>query len=352
MNYKETLFFIAKCLTISHEKNHLDCISEKIKSNNVDWDQVVRVSTAHYVFPALYCNLKRAELLPFIPEELVSYMKYITNLNRERNLEIIDQAKEINELLLSQNITAIFLKGTGFLVNNMYQDLAERMVGDIDFLVSDYEYERAVQLLKENNYSSDPHLLENVKLGKHYPRITHKNKIAAVEIHFRIIKEPYEQCLNYNTVKDSLLKTKDEISIVSYHNQVLHTIFNFQTNDLGYWFKFISLRNYYDLFLLSKKTNTLTAIKSAKQYFTILNSFLASCYYIFDAVSSIEFVRNKAATNFVNRQIELLDSPKKMAINKKKWSFFFDQKSRFKKLKLAFVNKDVRAHLYNLLLGR
>ena len=29
-----------------------------LKINDIDWDAVVKVSTAHYVFPALYCNLK------------------------------------------------------------------------------------------------------------------------------------------------------------------------------------------------------------------------------------------------------------------------------------------------------
>jgi hypothetical protein len=46
------------------------------------------------VFPALYCNLQRANFLHYLPEELVTYMKHITNLNRERNEEIITLARE------------------------------------------------------------------------------------------------------------------------------------------------------------------------------------------------------------------------------------------------------------------
>ena len=45
----------------------------------------MKVSTAHYVFPALYCNLKRANFLKYLPADLVEYMKFITNLNKERN---------------------------------------------------------------------------------------------------------------------------------------------------------------------------------------------------------------------------------------------------------------------------
>ena len=77
MNYKETLFFIAKCLTISLEEKNRQEIEKQLKSTSIDWDAVVKVSTAHYVFPALYCNLKRADFLQYLPQELVSYMEHI-----------------------------------------------------------------------------------------------------------------------------------------------------------------------------------------------------------------------------------------------------------------------------------
>ena len=69
------------------EDKNKEAIEKQLQSNNIDWDNVVKVSTAHYVFPALYCNLQRANLLNYLPEELVTYMKYITKLNRERNEE-------------------------------------------------------------------------------------------------------------------------------------------------------------------------------------------------------------------------------------------------------------------------
>ena len=128
MNYKETLFFIAKSLTISLEEKNRDEIEIILKTTDVDWGVVVKVSTAHYVFPALYCNLKRADFLQYLPSELVSYMEHITNLNRERNQQIITQAEELNTLLLGNNITPIFLKGTGNLLADLYEDIAERMV--------------------------------------------------------------------------------------------------------------------------------------------------------------------------------------------------------------------------------
>ena len=104
MNYKETLFFVAKCLTISLEEKNRNEIEFILKTTDIDWDMVVKVSTGHYVFPALYCNLQRANFLHYLPEELVTFMKHITYLNRERIEEIITQARELNTLLLATNI--------------------------------------------------------------------------------------------------------------------------------------------------------------------------------------------------------------------------------------------------------
>ena len=149
MSYKETLYFIAKCLTISLEAKNRQEIEKQLKSKSVDWDAVVKVSTAHYVFPALYCNLKRVDFLQYLPHELVSYMEYITDINRDRNKQIISQAKDLNSLLLANNITPIFLKGTGNLLADLYEDIAERMVGDIDFIFSKEDYPKAITILRE-----------------------------------------------------------------------------------------------------------------------------------------------------------------------------------------------------------
>jgi len=147
MTYKETLYFVATCLTISLEDKNKQAIEKQLQENTIDWDAVVKVSTSHYVFPALYCNLKRADFLHYVPQDLVAYMEQVSCLNRERNEQVITQAKELNTLLLANSITPIFLKGTGNLVAGLYSDVAERMVGDIDFIFSKEDYPKAITAL-------------------------------------------------------------------------------------------------------------------------------------------------------------------------------------------------------------
>ena len=234
MNYKETLFFIAKCLTISLEEKNRDEIELMLKTTDVDWDNIVKVSTAHYVFPAIYCNLKRADFLKYLPADLVEYMIHITNLNRDRNTQIIQQAQELNILLLANYITPIFLKGTGNLLVEIYEDIAERMVGDIDFIFSKEDYPKAITILREFGYSDV--LKYNFPSNKHYRRLQKENRIASVEIHKELLTKKFTNEFNYNfIIKDSnFIKG---FRVLSYGNKLNLSIISNQIDDNGFYYK-------------------------------------------------------------------------------------------------------------------
>ena len=299
MNYKETLFFIAKSLTISLEEKNRKEVVKQLKSNSVDWDAVVKVSTAHYVFPALYCNLKHADFLKYLPHELVSYMQYITNINRERNKQIITQAQELNSVLLANNITPIFLKGTGNLLAGIYYDIAERMVGDIDFIFSKEDYPKAISILREFGYSDVLKTDNRYPQFKHYQRLKNDNNIAAIEIHKELLIEKYANEFNYNFVeKDS--QFINDISVLSYANKLNLSIIANQINDNGFYYKTMALRNAYDVFLLSKKTNAKDALQALDKLTNPLNCFLAACYEVFNKVDSLEYNNTKKAASYLS----------------------------------------------------
>jgi hypothetical protein len=293
LNYKETLFFIAKCLTISLEEKNRDEIEIILKTTDIDWDAVVKVSTAHYVFSALYCNLKRLDFLQYLPQELVSYMKHITDINRERNKQIILQANELNNVLLTNNIIPIFLKGTGNLLAEIYEDIGERMVGDIDFIFSKEDYPKAITILRQFGYSEvEKKEYYPPNEEKHYRRLQKENNIAAIEIHSELLGiKKYTSEFNYNFVeKDSQLI--NGINVLSYANKLNLSIIANQINDHGFYFKTIALRNAYDVFLLSKKTNAKEAVNSLNKLRHPLNCFLAACDEVFNKVETVEYNKN------------------------------------------------------------
>jgi hypothetical protein len=335
MNYKETLFFVGKCLTITHEKHNRDLVEQEIKPGNVDWDNVVKVSTSHYVFPALYCNLKRANFLHYLPEDLVGYMKHITDLNRERNQQIIEQAKEVNELLLSNNITPIFLKGTGNLLEGLYEDIAERMVGDIDFLVKKDNCKLAFNILQENGYTHK--VSEIFNDHRHLPRITHPKKIAAIEVHKEMLRKEKSKYFNYDTVKNSLIIINNT-TFLSLKNQIKLTVFSKFINDFNYELKVISLRGAYDIFLLGNKLQSKIDIDDdnlSKELIAALESYNS----IISISKKIEFNSTKQSKQHVKKSLRALKNNFKNRTRINLIKSYLLNKTRFKIILKSFYNK-------------
>jgi hypothetical protein len=336
---------VAKCLTISLEAKNRQEIEKQLQSDTIDWDAVVKVSTAHYVFPALYCNLKRADFLHYLPQELVNYMEHITNINRERNKKINAQAKELNSLLLDNNITPIFLKGTGNLLAGIYDDIAERMVGDIDFIFSKEDYPKAITILKEFGYFYvNKHHFPG---ERHYRRLQKETNIAAIEIHSKLLDiKKYDYEFNYSFVeKDS--QVINGTAVLSFSNKLNLSIIANQINDSGFYYKSIPLRNAYDVFLLSKKTNAKDAVDTLANLSHPLNCFLAACYEVFNAVESLEYNNTKKAVSYVSAFNSQFINSRKTKRQHKWLQIYLFLKYRLKPLYKSIIYKEYRVWLFN-----
>lgn len=326
MNQKEILFFISKCLTISLEEKNRDEIELVLKTKDVDWESVVKLSTGHYVFPAIYYNFKRAGFLKYLPIDLVDYMRYIANLNRKRNMQIIQQAEELNNLLLNNGVKPIFIKGVGNILEGLYEDIGERMVGDIDFLFSKKDFFKAIEILKNDNYIKPEKNVDFFSGYRHYPSMTKKKKIAAIEIHKEVIIEKYRDEFNFKKISENCKQIND-FSVLSYDNQLSLSIITSQINDYGFEFKNFSLRNAYDVFLLSKKVNPKMVISKFTELKTPLNCFLANCKLVFGGVKSIDYFKTKQSENYLK------------AFNKSLYQSKLNKRSKFKLIKINLNRK-------------
>lgn len=313
MTYIQTLKFIAKCLTINFEVHNKVLIEAKLKEKNIDWESIVKVSTSHYVLPALYCNLKKASFLNYLPEDLVSFMEHITTLNKNRNAKIVVHAKEINLFLIKNGITPIFLKGTGNLLESLYIDLSERMTRDIDILVSGADFNKTIDLLKSDGYKR----IENNSeiIHRHFPALVKENKIAAIEVHKELITKKYSSQFDYNFIEKNIQKI-DSFHVLDYKDQYCLTAFAHQINDYGYLYKSFSLRNAYDIFLLSKKTDTKDIVfKFKAKTYEIINCFVAITNDVFNNIESITLVNSKKKNSYLKLFY-------KMHFNQKSYSFY------------------------------
>jgi len=345
LNYKETLFFIAKCLTISLEEKNRREIEKLLQSVNIDWDAVVKVSTSHYVFLALYCNLKRADFLQYLPHELINYMEYITDINRERNKQVILQANELNNVLLANNIRPIFLKGTGNLLAGIYDDIAERMVGDIDFILSKEDYPKAITILREFGYSEVEKLKYYNPEIKHYRRLQKENNIAAIEIHKELLIEKHTNEFNYSFVEKESQDIKG-VTVLSYANKLNLSIIANQINDSGFYYKTMALRNAYDVFLLSKKTNAKDAVNTLDKLSQPLNCFLAACCEVFNNVDSLEYNKTKNAASYLNIFNSQFSNRQTTKIRHKRIKIYLFIKNRLNIIYKAIIYKEYRVWLF------
>ena len=80
---------------------------------------------------------------------------------------------------------------------------------------------------------------------------------------------------------------------MSYANKLNLSIIANQINDNGFYYKTMALRNAYDVFLLSKKTNAKDAVNTLDKLTNPLNCFLAACYEVFNTVDSLEYNKQK-----------------------------------------------------------
>jgi len=337
-------------LTISLEAKNRQEIEKQLKSKAIDWDTVVKVSTAHYMFPAMYCNLKRANFLQYLPHDLVSSMEHIADINRERNKQIISQANELNNVLLVNKITPIFLKGTGNLLAGIYDDIAERMVGDIDFIFSKEDYPKAITILREFGYSEvDKYKYYFPDVNKHYRRLQKENSIAAIEIHSEFLDiKKYAYEFNYIFVgKDS--QVINSTAVLSYANKLNLSIIANQINDSGFYYKTMALRNAYDVFLLSKKTSAKNAVHTLDKLTNPLNCFLAACYEVFDRVDSLEYNKTTKTASYLRDFNSQFVNPITTKTPHKLINIYLFIRERLIIILKCIIHKEYRVWLFKLL---
>ena len=239
----KTYQHIADILSFENETPH---VKQTLNKPSFDWDAIVIEGSKHLLLPALYCRLKAKELLTVLPEDLKRYLQEVTTLNRERNEAILHQVKAIATLFNKHHINHIFLKGTALLIQGSYDDIAERMIGDIDILVEHSQLDCAFDLLIQQDYEPIAQTLgSDFFEHRHLPRLTTTHDICAIELHrklFTSYTHPQLQPNNLLVQKRNI----DHIYIPSQDHLLLHNILNAQINDNGALYRQINFRSAYD----------------------------------------------------------------------------------------------------------
>lgn len=345
MTSKEALWFVGKCLSLSAHPERASAIREILQSGQVNWKSVVYQSSNQFVLPALYLNLKRNALLFDLPKDLVVHLEDITNLNRERNLSILNQLENITALLRENGIEPVFLKGTAHLLDGLYADIGERMIGDIDFILEEKEAYIAFQILLGNGYSQLNNF-GNIDFGagRHLPRLVNEKEIAAVEIHGKILKGKYDKTFNWSYVQNNIKKSDSSFGalILSDKNLILNNIMNVQINDNAWPMIKIFLRQSYDLMLLTNRQDALMTCKSFGHYFDKLNTYLALSADLLNYPNKLNFEHTPKVKRYLWKINFVWNNPKLSKLGGLVYFILFRLYRYFKTVILFFINSSTR----------
>ena len=253
-------------------------------SPQIFWDRLVQMGSSQLVLPSIYKALKRKKLVKYVPKDLLSYLKEITDLNLKRNTAILKQINFLSEVFNRHQIDHVFVKGAAMLIIKPYDALSERMVGDIDILVIEKDLLRAQQLLLDIGFevvSNEFNFTKGVfseNTYKNLERIAHPNYIAAVEIHRRLLPKE-NHLIPPRDILENKVQSKQKQWTPSKQDLWQHAILNWQYNDNGMARNVLAFRSLVDVLYLESMDIIEKLSKSnyaTKHFYSLLSLYYSS----------------------------------------------------------------------------
>ena len=132
-----------------------DITAARIKdllSRNINWHFFLGIARYHRVIPLICKSFKHINSTA-VPEDILHHLTSITLNTFLKNGFMCKELLKIVELFKANNIQVLPFKGPT-LAAAVYGDLTLRNYVDLDFLVHDQNFEKALNLLRSNNYKT------------------------------------------------------------------------------------------------------------------------------------------------------------------------------------------------------
>lgn len=277
MNRLQTYYLIGSILSVDYPNQHKHNIKTLFESSKMDWELFIKVGSNHLVLQTLFSRLCKLNLIGYLPEEIRQHLEHIYKLNKERNTAILNQAAELTGILNDKGIQPLFLKGVGNLLDQVYTDIAERLMLDIDLLIPDSQWESAASVLLDCGYHAKfKYDKKNKEDLKHYPPLIKPGLRASVELHRLVLDPDFSKLLppivawqNKKSLdhggKCYVLSDQHKTTLNFAHSQLVHK---------GQAYAKALLRNLYELQCLSQRFNTLEQLSRIPIYRTQARNYL------------------------------------------------------------------------------
>lgn len=191
----------------------VNCVSWLIHPNNtatrfalsaaeiesIDWSYTTKLAEQHGVIPLVYQSIN--ESYPdLVPSESLSELRLKLHSNALKNTLIVKELLEVLKLFQNNQISVIPFKGP-VLALAVYKNLALRQFCDLDILVSEHSFERAINtLVLQGGYqilSRGWHFLNQAHERQYIlsrPEYSLNNGNVTLDLHQKLITPDYFLC--------------------------------------------------------------------------------------------------------------------------------------------------------------
>lgn len=254
---RRELFYLTGRLVCSGELPAPEALADALsRDEGAGWEELVWQCDSLLLLPLLYLQCKERGWLNRMDPELAAHLAVLYDLNRHRNEAIAEQAAEITRSLVREDIHPTFLKGVANLLDGLYADSGERIIGDIDLLVEEKDFLHAAHILEQEGYISDAAVYEEPANWLHYPSLFREGSPVRVEIH----RLPVADFCSRSFTAERVLQARKPLPglpgafVPTDAHKVVLTFLHSQLQNRGHSLKQASFRGFRDLYLLSRRT--------------------------------------------------------------------------------------------------
>ena len=307
MNNSQATRFICHCLSL--DENH-EYLVKVIQQEAIDWMLIAKLSSQYLLTPALYWHCKIKQILAYMPNDFVTYLETIFELNKERNKGLLVDTRLVASTLNEIDVEPVITKGGASFLDETYPDIGIRVTGDIDVLVPVSRLDDCVEQLKMVDCVPMPHA---VPYGHQYQELYLKETGNKIDLHFKVIHVCSEYLLSTDKVVSRRIHLHHDnyrLSIPCPTDRIMHNILHSQLADRNYSRGSFNLSQNYDFNIINNSLledvdwKEIISEFSAKNALPVLQHYLSVAKVLFGSPFPEGIKASKKVENQVEKFIE------------------------------------------------
>lgn len=162
-----------------------DSVQDTIKQFSAkDWDMLIAIARAHKVAPLLYNRLSDGDMGDIASDDTIQKLRRVYLQNSFLNTQRHHNLSEILKALNDNGIQIIILKGLA-IAGLIYENIAVRPMGDIDFLVKEEDIIRIDEILSDLGWTNKSKQLFSTNVKRVTGDITYSKDSTFIDLHSR-----------------------------------------------------------------------------------------------------------------------------------------------------------------------